>query len=39
LEFTIEKGYPTDNEITILDENGLYTDGFKALTAPFYPAF
>ena len=39
LEFTIEKGYPTDNEITILDENGIYTDGFKALTAPFYPAF
>ena len=39
LEFTVEKGYPTDNEITILDESGIYTDGFKALTAPFYPAF
>ena len=39
LEFTVAKGYPIDNEITILDENGLYTDGFKALTTAFYPAF
>lgn len=39
LEFTIEKGYPIENEITILDENGLYSSAFKALTAPFYPAF
>ena len=39
LEFTLQQGYPVNNELTILDENGLYTDYYKTLTSPFYPAF
>jgi len=39
LEFTIEPGYPVENEFTILDENGYFTDNYKTLTSPFYPAF
>jgi len=39
LEFTIQPGYPTENKMAVLDENGIYTEGYKSLTAPFYPAF
>jgi tRNA1Val (adenine37-N6)-methyltransferase len=39
LEFTLQHGYPFNNELVILDENGLYTDYYKTLTSPFYPAF
>ena len=39
LEFTLQQGFPVNNELTILDENGLYTDYYKTLTSPFYLAF
>ena len=39
LEFTVQPGYPVNNELTILDKDGCYTGDYKALTAPFYPAF
>jgi tRNA1Val (adenine37-N6)-methyltransferase len=39
LEFTVQPGYPVDNEFAILDEEGVYTESYKTLTAPFYPAF
>jgi len=39
LEFTIQPGYPAEDELTVLDENGFYTENYKTLTAPFYPAF
>jgi len=39
LEFTVEPCYPINNELIILDENGVYTAAYKSLTAPFYPAF
>lgn len=39
LEFAIQPDYPIDNELTILDENGCYTEDYKILTSPFYPAF
>jgi tRNA1Val (adenine37-N6)-methyltransferase len=39
LEFTILRGYPIDNELIILDKNGFYSDAYKILTSPFYPAF
>jgi len=39
LEFTIQPGYPVEDELTVLDENGFYTENYKTLTAPFYPAF
>ena len=39
LEFTVQGGYPIDNELVILDKNGFYTDAYKTLTSPFYPAF
>lgn len=39
MEFCVQPGYPIDNEIVVLDENGLYTETYKTLTAPFYPAF
>jgi len=39
LEFTVQRGYPVDNELVILDKNGLYSDAYKILTSPFYPAF
>lgn len=39
LEFSLQKGFPIENELTILGESGVYTDEFKLLTAPFYPAF
>ena len=34
LEFTVEQGYPSENELVILDENGDYTDAYKTLTSP-----
>ena len=39
LEFTVQPGYPINNELTILDKVGCYTGDYKALTAPFYTAF
>ncbi len=39
LEFTVEPGYPVENELVILDENGCYTEAYKTLTSPYYPAF
>jgi len=39
LEFTVQPGYPIENELVVLDENGFYTEKYKTLTAPFYPAF
>lgn len=39
LEFTAQPGYPVENEFAVLDENGFYTEPYKKLTAPFYPAF
>jgi tRNA1Val (adenine37-N6)-methyltransferase len=39
LEFTLRPNYPTINELAILDENGVYTNNYKSLTSPFYPAF
>jgi tRNA1Val (adenine37-N6)-methyltransferase len=39
LEFTIQPGYPAEDELTVLDENGFYTEDYKTLTASFYPAF
>jgi tRNA1Val (adenine37-N6)-methyltransferase len=39
LEFTLQPNFPTINELAILDENGVYTNNYKSLTSPFYPAF
>ena len=39
LEFTLEQCYPNDQELTVLDESGFYTETYKMLTASFYPAF
>ena len=39
LEFTIQPGYPTEDELTVLDESGDYTENYKMLAAPFYLAF
>lgn len=39
LEFTLQPNYPTINELAILDENSVYTNNYKSLTSPFYPAF
>lgn len=39
LEFTLQPGYPTINDLAVLDKNGDYTDNYKKLTSPFYPAF
>jgi len=39
LEFTIVPGYPVENELSILEENGSYSEAYQSLTSPFYPAF
>ena len=39
LEFTVQPGYPINNELVILDEDGNYTGDYRALTASYYPAF
>lgn len=39
LEFTVQPGYPVNNELVILDEVGYYTEHYKTLTASYYPAF
>ena len=39
LEFTVERGYAVDNEVVILDKDGFYSEAYKTLTSPFYPAF
>jgi len=39
MEFAVLPCYPIENELTVLDESGLYTDSYKELTAPFYLAF
>jgi tRNA1Val (adenine37-N6)-methyltransferase len=39
LDFSLDVGYTIDNELIILDEHGNYTEEYKILTAPFYPAF
>jgi len=39
LEFTVQPGYPINNELVILDEDGYYTEDYKTLTASYYPAF
>src|SRR5665647_30278 len=39
LEFAVKVGYPINNELTILDKDDCYTEAYKILSAPFYPAF
>ena len=39
MEFSLETGYPLGDELTILDGEGEYTEEYRALTAPYYPAF
>jgi len=39
MEFSLEAGYPSEDELTILDSDDLYTEDYKMLTASFYPAF
>lgn len=39
LEFSLNKGYPIVDELIILEGDGEYSDRFKSLTSPFYPAF
>jgi len=39
LEFTVQPGYPINNELVILDEGGYYTEDYKTLTSSYYPAF
>ena len=39
LEFSLEPGYPLENELIVLDQSGLYTSNYKLLTSPFYLAF
>lgn len=39
LEFSLDKCYPTYNDIVILNGDGSYTDLFRSLTAPFYLTF
>lgn len=39
LEFTVQPGYPINNELVILDKDGNYTGDYKTLTASYYPAF
>lgn len=39
LEFGLEAGYPVVDELTILNDNGFYTENYKTLTAPYYLAF
>ena len=39
MEFSIEAVYPVEDKLTILDSIGGYTEDYKVLTAPFYPAF
>ena len=39
LEFSLEKCYPIVDELVILDKESSFSDQFKSLTAPFYPAF
>lgn len=39
LEFSLKPCYPIEDELTILNKEGGYTDEYKVLTAPFYPAF
>ena len=38
LEFTLNKVYPIDNELIILDRDGSYTNMFKSLTTQYYLA-
>jgi len=39
LEFTLQPGFPVENTLAILDEEGLYTQNYKQLTGEYYPAF
>ena len=39
MEFSLDACYPVNNELVVLDEDGNYTEAYKKLTAPFYPAF
>ncbi len=39
LDFSLQKCYPIMDELIILDGDGLFSDRFKSLTSPFYPAF
>ena len=38
-EFSLEAAYSSENELSVLDGNGFYTESYKALTEDFYPAF
>lgn len=38
-EFSLKAGYTSENELSVLDGNGFYTESYKALTEDFYPAF
>ena len=39
MEFTLEACYPIENVLTISGLDGMYTEDYKVLTAPYYPAF
>ena len=39
LEFSLLPVHPEETELSILDENGIYTLKYKSLTAPYYPSF
>lgn len=39
MEFSLLTGYPSEDELTVLDSEGRYTEDYKMLTASFYPAF
>ncbi len=39
LEFGLEADYPVRSELVVLNVQGGYTEDYKMLTAPFYPAF
>ena len=39
MEFSLKAAYPIHDELTVLDISGEYSENYKILTAPFYPAF
>jgi tRNA1Val (adenine37-N6)-methyltransferase len=39
MEFSLAADYPINDELTVLDRSGEYSDHYKELTAPYYPAF
>jgi tRNA1Val (adenine37-N6)-methyltransferase len=39
LEFGLEAAYPMENELSLIDESGFYSETYKILTAPYYLGF